>query len=228
MEQIRLGLYKRPKLLMGMFVFLGGCAIKITPSAKKGVYRHRQEAVVAQARSYLGVPYKLGGMDRKGVDCSGLVCRVYLDATGTRLPRTADAQSHAGKPVEKTKLQPGDLIFFKEPKARSITHVGIVHKVEGKEVTFIHAASGRRQVVEDRLNDPHWQTRFVCARRVIPSSEADSRTGPPEKSYSEKRAGAKKAANADYKAKAPASTSPHNTPKGGAPSRDSKNAGKNP
>ncbi|MEN3041664.1 MAG: C40 family peptidase [Bacteroidia bacterium] len=217
--------------LGGLVALVGGCSIKPTKasaSSKYKAYRSTQEKVVAEVRSYLGVPYKFGGMDRKGVDCSGLVCRVYLDAAGLSLPRTADAQAQVGEPVEKAKLRPGDLVFFKEPKAKNITHVGIVHKVEGGEVSFIHAASGRRQVVEDRLSDPHWQARFVCARRPIPLSKADPHNDPQEKSYSEKKGEAKKVANADRKEKGLSAASPRNTPKEAAPIRGSKSAGKNP
>ncbi|MCX7651686.1 MAG: C40 family peptidase [Bacteroidia bacterium] len=156
------------------------------------------EAVVALAKAYLGTPYRYGGIDKSGVDCSGLVCRVYLDAAGVRLPRTADAQALVGQPVKKEELQPGDLVFFREPGRRSITHVGIVHKVENQEVGFIHAASVRRQVVEDRLSDPHWQLRFVCARRpVIPSKPTNGETHRSETFRADTASGALSAVSPD-------------------------------
>jgi len=123
--------------------------------------------VVEVARSYIGVPYKLGGMDRKGIDCSGLVCRVYQEAANLSLPRTADAQAQQGQPI-KGKLQPGDLVFFREPSAKKITHVGIVSRTAGEEVYFIHASTSKG-VREDLLSDPHWKKRYVGARRLLPS-----------------------------------------------------------
>lgn len=70
-------------------------------------------AVVARARTYLGVPYVWGGETRSGLDCSGLTQRVYADL-GMRLPRTAAEQQHAGRPVHGGigKARPGDLLFW--------------------------------------------------------------------------------------------------------------------
>lgn len=151
-------------------LFLGILGIGCTP---KSLSKARTEKlspssqVVEVARSYIGVPYKLGGMDRRGMDCSGLVCRVYHEAANLSLPRTADAQAQQGQPI-KGKLQPGDLVFFQEPRAKKITHVGIVSRVEKEAVYFIHASTSKG-VREDRLNDPYWQKRYAGARRLLPS-----------------------------------------------------------
>ncbi len=74
------------------------------------------DAVVAQARKYLGVPYVWGGETRSGMDCSGLTQRVYADL-GVELPRTAAEQQHAGRPVHGGigKARPGDLLFWAYP-----------------------------------------------------------------------------------------------------------------
>ncbi|MCS7188319.1 MAG: C40 family peptidase [Bacteroidia bacterium] len=128
--------------------------------------------MVEVARRYIGVPYKYGGTDKKGIDCSGLVCRVYQEALQLSLPRTAQAQAQVGKPVRR-QLQPGDLVFFREPKAKEITHVGIVSEVKKGEVRFIHASS--RGVREDSLADSHWRQRYVMARRVLASPPSINR-----------------------------------------------------
>lgn len=187
--RVKRGIRKKTRtflpILMGMalLMLIWSCSPKAIPttsrrpSPKKSPY----EEVVKLARSYLGTPYRYGGMDRNGVDCSGLVCRVYLDAAGISLPRTAYDQALIGEPVKKEDLRPGDLVFFKEPHAARITHVGIVSAVEGGKVRFIHAASGRRRVVEDDLDHPHWKARYMGARRPIIPSKADAHTDPPEK-----------------------------------------------
>lgn len=158
---------------------LWGCTKKATASSRAGA-----STVVQVARSYLGVPYKVGGMDRRGMDCSGLVCKAYQEALHLSLPRTADAQAEQGKSVSMTDLRPGDLVFFREPRAKKITHVGIVSEVRGREVRFIHASTSKG-VREDSLQDPHWQARFVEARRLLsptpPAVKGSPRSGRREK-----------------------------------------------
>lgn len=164
-------------------VFWGCSSQRAAVDSRKGE-KPLAEAVAAVARSYLGTPYRYGGMDRKGMDCSGLAYRVYQEAVGIELPRTADGQALIGKPVKQDQLRPGDLVFFREPQSRKITHVGIVSRVQKGEVKFIHASTGRRQVVEDSLMEPHWQSRFVGARRLLPPSKGVAHTGPRGRSKS--------------------------------------------
>ena len=81
------------------------------------------EAVVAAAKKYLGVPYVWGGTNPDtGLDCSGLVQRVYKDL-GYELPRVSYQQAEAGRPVEGglANAQPGDILAFGSP----VHHVGI-------------------------------------------------------------------------------------------------------
>ncbi len=124
--------------------------------------RGSPEEVLATARRFLGVPYLWGGMTARGLDCSGLVSRVYL-ANGVELPRDADLQydSPVLVPVERDALQPADLVFFgRGPKA--ITHVGL-YVGDGR---FLSATiRGTPSVHEDRLDDPHWAPAYQGARR---------------------------------------------------------------
>ncbi|WP_392544377.1 C40 family peptidase [Oryzobacter telluris] len=75
-------------------------------------------AIVNIARQYLGIPYKYGGDDPSGFDCSGFTSYVFRKA-GISIPRTASAQQDAARPVSDP--QPGDLVFFGSPA----WHVGI-------------------------------------------------------------------------------------------------------
>ncbi|WP_411720316.1 C40 family peptidase [Mycetocola sp.] len=69
--------------------------------------------VVATAQKYLGVPYVFGGEDSTGMDCSGLVQRVYADL-GIEVPRVVPDQAKVGTEVGSlANAQPGDLIVAK-------------------------------------------------------------------------------------------------------------------
>jgi cell wall-associated NlpC family hydrolase len=119
---------------------------------------------VAAASKYLGVPYAWGGTDpASGLDCSGLVQRVYKDL-GIDLPRTSSQQATSGRPVASlAEARPGDLVFFDNSSARTgIDHVGI-YIGDGKMI----AAPQEGDVVKvQSVGNP------TLIRRVLPDSPA--------------------------------------------------------
>ena len=118
--------------------------------------------VIANAMSFIGVPYRRGGESAEtGFDCSGLVRALYAQAWGTMLPRRANEQAAATEKIDKSELKPGDLVFFNTMR-RAFSHVGI-YMGDGK---FIHAPrTGARVRIED-MSISYWQRRFDGARRV--------------------------------------------------------------
>lgn len=130
-----------------------------TPVAKSG---DRNELIVATARGWLGTPYKYGGNDRNGIDCSGLTCAVYLEATGIRLPRNSAEQAAWCRRTSRSKLKPGDLIFFtSRPNGNRINHVALY--IGDNRV--IHATTSRGVVISD-LDETYWKERLNCCGRV--------------------------------------------------------------
>jgi probable lipoprotein NlpC len=133
--------------------------------------RAARARIVDLARRYLGTPYLYGGSTEAGMDCSGLVQRVYRDAYGavlvSSLPRTAREQFDFVESMDRSKLQPGDLVFFNT--TGPLAHVGIYEGEGG----FIHAASeGRRTgVTESSLSEPYWSEHYAGAGRLIPPAE---------------------------------------------------------
>ena len=130
------------------------------------LHERQIDALLAEADSYLGTPYRYGGTTRNGIDCSAFVLSVYGSAMGLALPRVAAAQAQEGERIEKSDLKKGDLVFFSHGGGR-ISHVGIVHEVtEDGEVRFIHAATSRGVMVSP-LSDKYWGPRFRFAKRIL-------------------------------------------------------------
>lgn len=115
--------------------------------------------VIEVGRSFIGVPYKWGGVDPNGWDCSGFVQEVFR-LSGHQVPRLADKQYEACEKVEPKALLPGDLVFF-NTDGSGISHVGI-YTGGGR---FLHASSSRG-VVEDSLEEGYFATRYLGAGRI--------------------------------------------------------------
>lgn len=119
--------------------------------------------VIAYARTWLGTPYRYGGSDRSGVDCSGLTCDVFLRAAGLKLPRSSREQYAYGKHIDRGKAEPGDLIFFAGRNGRgTINHVGLY--IGGGKM--IHASSSRGVMISD-IDSGYWGERYCGSGRVL-------------------------------------------------------------
>jgi len=118
--------------------------------------------LVVNALGFLGVPYRRGGNSAAtGFDCSGFVKSTYEQTLGLILPRKAEQQAAATQHIEKTELQPGDLVFFNTMR-RAFSHVGI-YIGEGK---FVHSPKPGAEVRVDNMGQSYWSRRFDGARRV--------------------------------------------------------------
>jgi len=118
--------------------------------------------LVVNAMGFLGVPYKTGGNSfDTGFDCSGFVKALFEQNTGLILPRKAEQQAAATQRIERTDLQPGDLVFFNTMR-RAFSHVG-VYVGEGK---FIHSPKPGAEVRVEDMGLAYWSRRFDGARRV--------------------------------------------------------------
>lgn len=118
--------------------------------------------VIASALNKVGAPYIYGSTGSKGYDCSGLVYAVYKNELGIDLPRTSREQSNYGVQVSRENLQPGDLVFF-NTGGSGVSHVGI-YKGNGN---FIHASSGKGEVMISNLSEDYYNSRYVNATRVL-------------------------------------------------------------
>jgi cell wall-associated NlpC family hydrolase len=118
-------------------------------------------SLVGTALALRGVPYRNGGSDPSGFDCSGFVQWVF-SRHAWRLPRETRDQYRAGDAVSIDRIQPGDLVFF-ETVSRGASHVGVA--IGGDQ--FVHAPSSQGVVRVERFSAAYWSTRLVGARRIL-------------------------------------------------------------
>jgi cell wall-associated NlpC family hydrolase len=116
-------------------------------------------ALVGTALDLRGIPYRDGGADPNGFDCSGFTQYVFA-RYGVQLPRAVRDQYASGRPIRSDDLQEGDLLFF-TTTAPGASHVAI--SVGGD--SFVHAPSSTGVVRVERLSTRYWAQRFVGARR---------------------------------------------------------------
>ena len=150
----------RTCLLLALLGLTSACA-----SVSGSAYRPPDPAVAAEAarvaESLQGQPYRWGGEDPGGFDCSGLVFYAYEQA-GVRVPRTSRQQYEAVRPLYIHQLAPGDLVFFTMP-GKFLSHVGIYLG----DQRFVHALNPQNPVMISSLDDDYWQRRLVRAGALV-------------------------------------------------------------
>jgi cell wall-associated NlpC family hydrolase len=118
--------------------------------------------VVEIAVHAIGTPYRWGGTDANGFDCSGLIRFAYA-AVGIALPRTSADQLRSGAPVDPAPvhLRAGDVLGFAGGPDGKADHVGL--HIGGDE--FIHSSSSGVRI--SSLRNPYWRDTLVLARRFV-------------------------------------------------------------
>lgn len=147
------------------------------PDSSPLIMKLRKEEVrkiVSTADRFMGTPYKYGGMNGQGIDCSGLICEAYSSAD-ISLPRSSWGMAKAGQQISLQQVAPGHLLFFHSYKGKGVNHVAMVSKVSGDEIEFIHATVNNG-VRKDKLSDPYWKERFRMA--VVPTHTKNKSTAP--------------------------------------------------
>ena len=117
-------------------------------------------ALAGTALSLRGTPYRNGGADPNGFDCSGFTQFVF-SRYGLSLPREVREQYRVGTSVKTQDLAPGDILFF-STTAPGPSHVAIA--VGGDQ--FVHAPSSTGVVRVEHLSSSYWSPRFLGARRL--------------------------------------------------------------
>lgn len=113
---------------------------------------------------WINTPYKWGGTDERGIDCSAFLQRLFSEVYGLKLPRTSIEQLLT-RSVECFRspqfLAEGDIIFFRTVRNKPVSHVGIYLQNN----RFINSSSSKGVSIGG-LNDPYWKARYVVAGRI--------------------------------------------------------------
>jgi cell wall-associated NlpC family hydrolase len=157
---------KLPLVLFASLLFFAvGCAPKVVIQSPSSLPPRDatfdpsvSEILLSQFQAWKGVRHRVGGTDRHGVDCSGLVQVVFREAFQVDLPRTSREQSLAGRPVETRDLRPGDLVYFLDKRG---DHIGVIVS----DRTFMHASASQGVILSTL--DGYWWPRLKRVQRVL-------------------------------------------------------------
>ena len=111
-----------------------------------------------------GVPYRFGGTNKKGIDCSAFTGELFTNVFATEIPRTAKDQFSACEKIDLEKMTEGDLVFFNT--MGGVSHVGIY--LSGGY--FVHA-SASNGVTINNIKDDYFGARFLGGGRIMPVSD---------------------------------------------------------
>ena len=110
--------------------------------------------------NWIGVPHRNGGMDKRGVDCSGFTFLLEKEVYNRSVPRTAGQMAEYVKRKYEEELKEGDLVFF-DFQGRKHSHVGVYlhnHK-------FVHVSTQKGVIISD-LKDPWYYKYFSRAGSI--------------------------------------------------------------
>jgi len=110
---------------------------------------------------WMGTPYRFGGLDHDGIDCSGLSFLLQQQVYGINIPRTTGQQVQIIKRKYEEELQEGDLLFF-DYDGKKFSHVG-VYLQNGY---YVHASS-TKGVTITKLHDPYTYKYFSRCGAVV-------------------------------------------------------------
>ncbi|PQJ89310.1 MULTISPECIES: C40 family peptidase [Aliivibrio] len=148
--------------LLGLF----GCASSPSPQLTEQEIETKYPQL-SQSNGYQdyfqewqGVPYKYGGTNKDGVDCSAFTQNALINLHQLSLPRTTQNQVVTGIKIPLSEAKKGDLVFFKT--SVKVRHVGVY--IGNRE--FMHASTSKGVIISS-LDNPYWKKAFWQVRRVL-------------------------------------------------------------
>lgn len=137
--------------------YIAADSVRVVQASATAPAQGMGKNIVAEAQTWLGVPYSYGGASRSGVDCSGLTMQVF-SKFGINLPRVAADQYRYGRAVSTPAA--GDLVFGNFSGGSSVTHVGIATG-DGRMINAPYPGTVVRY-------DPIYQKYTIGYKRLVP------------------------------------------------------------
>jgi lipoprotein Spr len=160
-------------IILPIIILMGACSSQPPrpkyKSVNKNISSKDFKRLISGSKKHLGEPYRYGGRNKKGWDCSGFVSGMYYSYLNVRLPRNTRSLYNASFRVKNSKTKPGDLVFFKI-RSKHPSHVGI-YLGKGR---FIHASTSSGVVVSS-LKEKYYKKYFIGFRRPKVQYFAQSR-----------------------------------------------------
>lgn len=111
--------------------------------------------------AWWGVPHKIGGTEKNGIDCSGFVVRLFEEVYQRQVPRTTDDLYSVAAPIDTAQLTTGDLVFIVFQGRKKVSHVG-VYLQEGR---FVHASTSKGVRI-DYMRDVYYKKQQFSGGRI--------------------------------------------------------------
>ncbi|QPB43131.1 NlpC/P60 family protein [Rodentibacter haemolyticus] len=115
------------------------------------------KALAGVYNEWVGTRYRMGGTNKRGIDCSAFMQTAFWSAYGIELPRSTAEQRHLGRKISKQELQKGDLVFF-----RGNNHVGVY--IGNNQ--FMHVSSSQGVTISS-LSENYWARTYTQSRRIM-------------------------------------------------------------
>jgi len=151
------------------FLLVLGCSVGASSIglAKKASFSKKERfEIVEYASLFLNSPYRYGGRDKKGFDCSGFSHYVFK-SQGIDLPVTSEAQATVGKEISLDEVEPGDLIYFRRNPMGRVFHVSIVYSNDKEGIKVIHSTTQQGVIVDNISESSYWKSKVKGARNIL-------------------------------------------------------------
>jgi probable lipoprotein NlpC len=138
------------------------CLLVLKVSIVSGQSLNVDSSLSAFINEWKGTPYVLGGITKKGIDCSGLNKKLYQAVYNIKLPEVCYKQWNVTSRVSKENLLPGDLVFFRSTRSPSGWHCGCYL---GNSM-FLHAPQRGEVVKISSLEEEKYKKSYKGAGRI--------------------------------------------------------------
>lgn len=164
--KIRIRLFFCVGIVLSLLLLPGHCFA--SSGMSEAEIRVCREKLITEAKKYVGAPYVRGATGPDAFDCSGLVYFVAREAIQVQLPRTVKAMYGYSQIIPDSRLEPGDLVFFRTTGDGSISHVGLYVG----NMQFISAASDgpNTGVILSSLRENYWKTHYAASGKFLGDS----------------------------------------------------------